>query len=223
MVGSGSVGRSRVVGLGLRVGGVSLIGDISNIALIATSGVLDVLGPAIGQGNRVGTANITAVTGLSSVEGSSRVVISHSVLISVGRGSIVLFMVVGGGRLVGGLRVVGSRLVMRGRGVVGWHNSVSNRVRSIGEVRSISTMMGNSSRSTHSYNCLLNIVVGVNSLGSCVGLGGHLGMGCKVRLEDRRADRGSVAQLDGLVVGLVGSSRGHSKQGSEDKDLGNRK
>ena len=50
-------GRGGMVGRGgmmnLRIGSISLVGDISNIAVVATSGVLDVLSPAVRKSNRV--------------------------------------------------------------------------------------------------------------------------------------------------------------------------
>merc|ERR1711922_26210 len=85
----GMVGRGGM--MNLRIGSISLVGDISNIAIVATSGVLDVLGPAVRKSNRVGALDIAVViTGLSSVEGSLGVVVSNSVLEGVGLGGLVI-------------------------------------------------------------------------------------------------------------------------------------
>jgi hypothetical protein len=84
MVGCRCIG-SRGIGLDLRVGSNTLIGDISNISVVVVSGVLHMLDPAIGKSNRVGSENIAgSITRLSSIEGSLGVVILDSILVGVG-------------------------------------------------------------------------------------------------------------------------------------------
>ena len=76
--------RSWGIGLDLRVGSNTLIGDLSNITVVVVSGVLHMLDPAVGKGNRVGAQDITVgISRLSSVEGSLGVVILDSILVSV--------------------------------------------------------------------------------------------------------------------------------------------
>ena len=60
-------------------------------------------------------------------------------------------------------------------------------------------------------------MVGVDTLGRGVGLADHGGGVGSVGLVHGVADGGRVAELDGLVVGLVG--RGHSRQGGQNKHL----
>merc|ERR1719412_3034034 len=113
----GMMNRGSMVGRGgminLRIGSISLVGDISNIAIVATSGVLDVLGPAVRKSNRVGALDIAVViTSLSSVEGSLGVVVSNSVLEGVGLGGLVIGNGVVGGGMVGGSGVVHSGSVV---------------------------------------------------------------------------------------------------------------
>jgi hypothetical protein len=96
----------RCVGLDLRVGSNTLVGNISNIAVVVVSSVLHVLDPAIGKGNGVRSKDIAvSISRLSSVEGSLGVVILDSVLVGVGLPGLS----VGRGRSIGGLGCIGSR------------------------------------------------------------------------------------------------------------------
>ena len=84
--GLGVVGRGggRDVGLGFRIDGSSLVGDLCHVAVVVVRGVLDVLDPAVRESHGVGPGHHLAVTGLRGVEVGLGVVVSHSVLEGVG-------------------------------------------------------------------------------------------------------------------------------------------
>ena len=110
-------GRGRVVGLGLRVLGNTLVFHISNIARVGISNVVcDNLGAAIGKGNTVLASSGISVPLLVLTKVSLGVVISNSVLISVHSWSIISWLLVAMDWLVN----------HRGR-VVHW-SSVDNRL-----------------------------------------------------------------------------------------------
>ena len=111
-------GRGRVVGLGLRVLGNTLVSHISNIARVGISNVVcDNLGAAIGKGNTVLASSGISVPLLVLTKVSLGVVISNSVLISVHSWSIMDWLVNHRGRVVH-WSSVDNRLVDHWGGVV---------------------------------------------------------------------------------------------------------
>ena len=62
---------------------------------------------------------------------------------------------------------------------------------------------------------LLRVVVGLDALGSGVGLAGDAGVVSTMGLVDTDGDGGGVADLDGLVVGLVRGGDGQESGADE--------
>ena len=91
------------------------------------------------------------------------------------------------------------------RGVVDSHGSIGGGV------------VGHGSGGVDSSHRLLVVAVAVHRLGRGVGLARHGGVVGAVGLVDGHGDGGGVANLDDLVVGLVGGNNG--QQGSTDKSL----
>merc|ERR1719266_1244843 len=169
--------------------GLSIIGHLSDIAIISIGGVGDMLGATIGKSNRVSTVNSTiGITCFSSIEGRLGVVISDSILIGVGSRSIGLGLMVSRSRGVvcrsmDHRGVVGSRgrgmVGSRGRGMVDHHSMVSiSRV-------SWGVGSGDSRWGDGCSRVLLRVVVGVDTLGSSVGLAMYSGSIGTVGLVDR--------------------------------------
>merc|ERR1740128_71878 len=119
---------------------------------------------------------------------------------------------VDGGRGVvdrGGLVDGGRGVVDRG-GLVDGGRSVVDRGSLVDGGRDVSRggLVDRGCRSMDSYSSLLISSVSVDALGSSMGLAADRSVSSSMRLVDSVADRGSVAVLDDLVVGLVAAHGG---------------
>ena len=198
------------VGTGVIVGNGVSVSVNGGLVIFGLSGVVGGLDGCVVDG--LGGSVVNGFSG-SVVDGLSRSVVNGGSVVNGLSGSI------SGGRLIDGSRGV----VNRGRGsLVHWGRLV-NRGRGMidggGVSRGGSVIHGGglvwySCGSVNGGHWLLITSIPMHGLGSGVGLAADSSMGRKVGLVHGMAYGGGIAQLDGLMVGLVGGNTGHKKGSS---------
>ena len=218
------VGRSRLVGgRGRSILGLSGVGDISNITAVSISNiVVDSLDSAVRKSNRVGSSGGISITVLSSIELRSRVVISNSIVVGIHSGLIIGRLLVGRGMdrgMVGRGSMDNGSGMDNGSSMDNGAGSMDNWGSMVSRGRAVrgGGISRNSCRGSHSSSILLSVAVSLDTLGSSMRLAGDGGNTSTMGLVNSTTHRGSIANLDHLVVGLV--SRGCSKEGEAKESL----